>query len=158
MSTPDAASTTDGPPPEVRKQITNITFQFCKECSNMLYPKEDPQTATLMFACRTCQFSEPAASACVFRNILSNTVGETEGVTQDVASDPTVSPPGFCTLCGQMIACDFCGGWMAHCGHRGTVLAENELASDSGYGESCDTCESTDSPPEETDDDGACEK
>ena len=78
----------------------------------MLYPKEDPHSATLMFACRTCQFSEPAASACVFRNILHNTVGETEGVTQDVASDPTVGVPDLCTLCGQEIACDVCGEWV----------------------------------------------
>ncbi|TKA77277.1 hypothetical protein B0A49_00976 [Cryomyces minteri] len=59
----------------------------------MLYPKEDPTTNTLMFACLTCSFSEPAASSCVFRNELSNTVGETSGVTQDVASDPTVGAP-----------------------------------------------------------------
>ena len=56
----------------------------------MLYPKEDRLNNTLMFACRTCQFSEPAASSCVYRNNLSNTVGETAGVTQDVGSDPTV--------------------------------------------------------------------
>lgn len=59
--------------------------------SNMLYPKEDRLSNTLMFACRTCPFSEPATSACVFRNELSNTVGETAGITQDVGSDPTVS-------------------------------------------------------------------
>ena len=57
----------------------------------MLYPKEDRMTNKLMFACRTCQFSEEAISSCVFRNNLYNTVGETAGVTQDVGSDPTVS-------------------------------------------------------------------
>ena len=59
--------------------------------SNMLYPKEDRLTSKLMFACRTCQFSEEAQSSCVFRNNMYNTVGETAGVTQDVGSDPTVS-------------------------------------------------------------------
>ena len=78
----------------------------------MLYPKEDPHSSTLMYACRTCTFSEPAASACVFRNIMSNTVGETEGVTQDVASDPTVGTPDFCTMCGNVIMCEICDGNM----------------------------------------------
>jgi hypothetical protein len=63
--------------------------------SNMLYPKEDPDTHRLQFACRTCQFSEEAASSCVFRNVLNNAVGETAGVTQDVGSDPTVRLPSF---------------------------------------------------------------
>ena len=57
----------------------------------MLYPKEDKITSKLMFACRTCQYSEEAQSSCVFRNNMYNTVGETAGVTQDVGSDPTVS-------------------------------------------------------------------
>lgn len=95
----------------------------------MLYPKEDRLNHTLIFACRTCQFSEPAASSCVYRNNLSNTVGETAGVTQDVGSDPTVghsaSAPAaaaaaaptssavsesnslsvLCMLCGEPIIC-----------------------------------------------------
>lgn len=76
----------------------------------MLYPKEDRMSNTLMFACRTCQFSEPATSSCVFRNILHNSVGETAGVTQDVGSDPTVGLPIFCTLCGQDVGCYLCEG------------------------------------------------
>ena len=77
----------------------------------MLYPKEDRLNNTLMFSCRTCQFSEPAASSCVFRNNLHNTVGETAGVTQDVGADPTVGLPNFCTciLCGEELVCLMCG-------------------------------------------------
>lgn len=73
--------------------------------SNMLYPKEDPDTHRLQFACRTCQYSEEAASSCVFRNVLNNAVGETAGVTQDVGSDPTVGLP-LCLLCGSVIECE----------------------------------------------------
>lgn len=70
----------------------------------MLYPKEDRNSNKLMFACRTCQFSEDAVSSCVFRNNLYNTVGETAGVTQDVGSDPTVSSHlCSCTFCGEEI-------------------------------------------------------
>ncbi|KAI9733715.1 MAG: DNA-directed RNA polymerase II core subunit rpb9 [Claussenomyces sp. TS43310] len=75
---------------EPKRNLEQITFRFCSECSNMLYPKEDPDTHRLQFACRTCQYSEEAASSCVFRNVLNNAVGETAGVTQDVGSDPTL--------------------------------------------------------------------
>lgn len=68
----------------------------------MLYPKEDPDTHRLQFACRTCQYSEEASSSCVFRNVLNNAVGETAGVTQDVGSDPTVGAP-LCLLCGAIV-------------------------------------------------------
>lgn len=71
----------------------------------MLYPKEDPDTHRLQFACRTCQYSEEATSSCVFRNILNNSVGETAGVTQDVGSDPTVGLP-LCLLCGHVVICE----------------------------------------------------
>jgi len=90
----------------------------------MLYPKEDKISNTLMFACRTCQFSEPATSACIFRNELTNTVGETAGITQDVGSDPTVRDGLVitvvsgdsdldclprCTNCQKEIFCEECG-------------------------------------------------
>ncbi|KAL9015293.1 MAG: hypothetical protein Q9173_000091 [Seirophora scorigena] len=93
-----------------KSEKEQITFRFCRECSNMLYPKEDRINSKLMFACRTCQYSEDAASACVFRNSIYNIIGETAGVTQDVGSDPTVGLPDLCcTLCGQAMTCDFCG-------------------------------------------------
>jgi DNA-directed RNA polymerase II subunit RPB9 len=102
----------------------------------MLYPKENKAENTLMFACRTCPFSEEATSSCVFRNELTNTVGETAGITQDVGTDPTVGDPddrdvnaqeygdeacgpkegiememmmpAMCTMCGQEIVCEYC--------------------------------------------------
>lgn len=72
--------------PESKK----ISFRFCRECSNMLYPKEDRETNTLMFACRTCHFSETANAACIYRNALKDQITETPGNVQDVAQDPTV--------------------------------------------------------------------
>lgn len=56
----------------------------------MLYPREAEDENKLLFTCRTCNFSEPATSTCIYRNILNNAAGETAGVTQDVGSDPTV--------------------------------------------------------------------
>jgi len=95
----------------------------------MLYPKEDPSSNVLMFACRSCQYSEPATAACIYRNALQEQIAETAGNVEDVAQDPTVSDsaqprmddhyedmnnegdeiPEMCTLCGQEILCPFCG-------------------------------------------------
>jgi DNA-directed RNA polymerase II subunit RPB9 len=94
-----------------------------KRSSNLLFPKEDKENNRLLFACRTCSFTEPAQSACVMRHEIASTVGDTAGITQDVAQDPTVRlseslsdaslseqpVPGFCTMCGQEIFCEICG-------------------------------------------------
>ncbi|KAK3334564.1 hypothetical protein B0H65DRAFT_481098 [Neurospora tetraspora] len=87
MSSP-APSSTGGA--REKKPLEQITFRFCSECSNMLYPREAEDENKLLFTCRTCNFSEPATSSCIYRNILNNAAGETAGVTQDVASDPTL--------------------------------------------------------------------
>lgn len=116
MSSP-APSVLSNPDDDTKAKKEDITFKFCRECSNMLYPKEDRMTSRLMFACRTCQFSEEAKGSCVFRNTIHNTVGENSGVTQDVGSDPTVGDPFdelcdvCCTLCGREIewCCEWCG-------------------------------------------------
>ena len=70
--------------------------------SNLLYPKEDRATNTLLFSCRTCHVSEPASTYCVFQNKLNTQVGDTAGVTQDVGSDPTVGL-SCCMMCGEVI-------------------------------------------------------
>ncbi|CAG7920498.1 unnamed protein product [Penicillium olsonii] len=72
------------------QQGKQIHFKFCRECSNLLYPKEDRATNQLMFTCRTCHVGEPATSYCVYQNKLHSQVGDTAGVTQDVGSDPTL--------------------------------------------------------------------
>lgn len=126
MSSPAASASGDR-----KKPAEQITFRFCSECSNMLYPKEDENDHKLMFTCRTCSFSEEATSSCIFRNVLNNAAGETAGVTQDVGSDPTVGSslascscsirPGdsessaglatyvSCLHCGRMVVCECCG-------------------------------------------------
>ncbi|EEH07689.1 conserved hypothetical protein [Histoplasma capsulatum G186AR] len=81
---------------------SQIHFRFCRECSNLLYPKEDRNTNTLMFTCRTCHVGEPASSPCVYQNKLNNQVGDTAGVTQDVGSDPTLPRSNkLCPSCGE---------------------------------------------------------
>ena len=99
----------------------------------MLYPKEDRENNKLMFACRTCQYSEEAGASCIYRNSLKETIAETPGNVLDVAQDPTVGDsayssfeyeydsavemedaegldmiPDLCTFCGQEILCPIC--------------------------------------------------
>jgi DNA-directed RNA polymerase II subunit RPB9 len=109
MASPGSTTSADG----ANKKQEQITFRFCSECSNMLYPKEDADAHKLQFTCRTCQYTEEAQSTCVFRNFLNTSAGETAGVTQDVGSDPTVSDcqlsPVMCLGCGVIIVCDTCG-------------------------------------------------
>lgn len=131
MSSPAASTSAD----HDKKPLEQITFRFCSECSNMLYPKEDEHDHKLMFTCRTCNFSEEATSTCIYRNIRNNAAGETAGVTQDVGSDPTVGKPsvlssegmcgprdssssdswayGCCLSCGNIIMCGKCGEHLA---------------------------------------------
>lgn len=119
MSSPSSPNANAG---SSKNSSEQVTFKFCPECSNMLYPKEDKDARRLMYTCRTCQHTEEATSNCIYRNVLRNTVGETAGVTQDVASDPTVgdAPPTspcsntksalvICGCCGQVIMCSDCG-------------------------------------------------
>ncbi len=110
MATPQSTTSYQAEPED--QKLEQITFRFCSECSNMLYPKEDEEAHKLQFTCRTCQYTEEARSTCVFRNILNNSAGETAGVTQDVSLDPTVSDFDalpLCLHCGFVILCNTCG-------------------------------------------------
>lgn len=60
------------------------------DSSNILYPIADDANDTLNFSCRTCGATAPAASSCVYHHDLDIAAHDTAGVTQDVASDPTV--------------------------------------------------------------------
>lgn len=90
--------------------------------SNLLFPREDKAENKLLFACRTCSFTEEAPSSCVMRHEIASTVGATAGVTAEVAQDPTVrlshhyesqeslnEEMPCCTMCGMPIICVECG-------------------------------------------------
>jgi DNA-directed RNA polymerase II subunit RPB9 len=95
-----------------------------KRSSNLLFPREDKSENKLLFACRTCSFTEEAPSSCVMRHEIASTVGATAGVTAEVAQDPTVGyslsdaqaaqaalseEMPCCTMCGMPIMCQECG-------------------------------------------------
>ncbi|KAL8298997.1 hypothetical protein RB601_002132 [Gaeumannomyces tritici] len=67
-----------------------VSFQFCAECSNMLYPREDNSSRTLQFVCRTCHYTTEAINTCVFRNELSSTASLHAGIIPGMGKDPTL--------------------------------------------------------------------
>ncbi|KAJ8444930.1 hypothetical protein Cgig2_029124 [Carnegiea gigantea] len=66
------------------------TMKFCRECNNILYPKEDRDHKILLYACRNCDHQEVADNNCVYRNEIHHSAGERTQVLQDVAADPTL--------------------------------------------------------------------
>jgi len=66
------------------------TMKFCRECNNILYPKEDRENKILLYACRNCDHQEIAENNCVYRNEIHHAAGERTQILQDVASDPTL--------------------------------------------------------------------
>ncbi|ORX62195.1 DNA-directed RNA polymerase II subunit I [Hesseltinella vesiculosa] len=66
------------------------SFKYCIECNNLLYPREDKAARQLLFACRNCQFEEPADNACVFRHEVVHAPSEQTMVLADLSSDPTL--------------------------------------------------------------------
>ncbi|OAE29946.1 hypothetical protein AXG93_773s1870 [Marchantia polymorpha subsp. ruderalis] len=66
------------------------TMKFCRECNNILYPREDRDKKILLYACRNCDHQEVADNNCVYRNEVLHSADERTQVLQDVASDPTL--------------------------------------------------------------------
>lgn len=52
-------------------------MNFCSECDNMLYPKEDRKNKVLLLACRNCQWETIADNNCIYTNDLKT--GTVEG-------------------------------------------------------------------------------
>ncbi|KAL0323404.1 UNVERIFIED_CONTAM: DNA-directed RNA polymerases II, IV and V subunitA [Sesamum angustifolium] len=79
------------------------TMKFCRECNNILYPKEDKEQKILLYACRNCDHQEVADNNCVYRNEIHHSVGERTQVLQDVAADPTLprTKSVRCASCGH---------------------------------------------------------
>ena len=44
------------------------SMQFCRECNNILYPREDKETKTLKLKCKNCQTEEDAEQNTVYHN------------------------------------------------------------------------------------------
>ncbi|RCV25790.1 hypothetical protein SETIT_5G194100v2 [Setaria italica] len=72
------------------------TMKFCRECNNILYPKEDRENKVLLYACRNCDHQisgfKGSHSASLYRNVVDHAAGEfTQVLFEDVASDTTLT-------------------------------------------------------------------
>ncbi|KAL2434203.1 hypothetical protein ABEF95_004984 [Exophiala dermatitidis] len=95
-------------PSEGETKRGEVSYRFCQECSNLLYPKEDRATSTLLYICKACHATTTHDSACTYRHQLGSTVQETAGVTTDVANDPTLPhATQRCPKCGETDAVYF---------------------------------------------------
>ncbi|XP_066395306.1 DNA-directed RNA polymerases II, IV and V subunit 9A-like [Miscanthus floridulus] len=66
------------------------TLKFCGECNNMLYPREDKETRTLLYACQSCEHEEIATDTCVYKRVIRKPVGEPKDVLKNAATDPSL--------------------------------------------------------------------
>mmetsp|Transcript_23611 Transcript_23611/g.30857 ORF Transcript_23611/g.30857 Transcript_23611/m.30857 type:complete len:115 (+) Transcript_23611:228-572(+) len=79
-------------------------MRFCRECNNMLYPKEDREARKLMFACRNCNYSEYVDEACIYRNeIVKAAETKLDIIPNDIVEDPTLqrSNDAQCQACNN---------------------------------------------------------
>ncbi|CAD5116660.1 DgyrCDS5529 [Dimorphilus gyrociliatus] len=86
-----------------------VGIKFCQECANMLYPKEDKVTQTLLYACRNCEYQEPADNPCIYVNKIEHEVDELTQIIADVIYDPTLprTEDHPCPQCGHKEAVFF---------------------------------------------------
>jgi len=82
---------------------------FCPECNNMLYPKEDKHAKRLLFACRHCSYSHPAPTTLVYSNNLSQSTIASLHITPELTLDPTLQRTRkvVCSKCGNSEAVFF---------------------------------------------------
>ena len=86
-----------------------VGIRFCKECNNMLYPKEDKDNRILLYACRNCHYHQKADNSCIYVNKITHEVDELTQIIANVAHDPTL-PKTLdhpCPKCGHKEAVFF---------------------------------------------------
>lgn len=88
---------------------------FCRECNNMLYPKEDRQQRRLLYACRTCTYSEPSPPElhnCIYVNDLKAAPTARLTISKELILDPTLrrTKAVTCPKCGHREAVFFNSG------------------------------------------------
>lgn len=83
------------------KPTKYIGISFCKECNNMLYPKEDTINKQLLYACRNCGFDKVAKNNCVYVNNLADTFDELRCINTDIIQDPALPRTKYCPTLPQ---------------------------------------------------------
>ncbi|KAL3321029.1 DNA-directed RNA polymerase II subunit RPB9 [Cichlidogyrus casuarinus] len=97
----------------------HVKINFCGECNNMLYAKEDKQNQILIYACRNCTYTTPAENPCVYVNCLQQEIDELKLIVSDVVYDPTLPRTDH--------TCDKCNGNEAVFFQSQTLKAEENM-------------------------------
>lgn len=119
-------------PPETVAQSKRPELRFCKECNDLMRPKEDRERKKLVVSCRCGNQEDLDPSKwCVYRNEVHHTSQERTVILQDVRSDPTLprTREVRCPACSHPEAVFFSSSTeegmtlyftctLATCGHR----------------------------------------
>lgn len=93
-----------------KKRKTFVEIKFCRQCNNMLYPKENKTEKKLLYHCKICEYEETADDPCVYINSVAQDLEALEMVTSDLATDPTLAhcrEGEICPACGGLDAVQF---------------------------------------------------
>ncbi|KHN68905.1 putative DNA-directed RNA polymerase [Ordospora colligata] len=75
--------------------------RFCRECNNLLYPKEDSQENTLLMACKNCEHIQETKSHCLYSKSFRTKHKAMEVYAKDLLQDPTLPQVKIdCAKCG----------------------------------------------------------
>ncbi|XP_078156131.1 DNA-directed RNA polymerases II, IV and V subunit 9B-like [Carex rostrata] len=67
------------------------TIKFCRECNNILYPKEDKEIPRLLYACRNCDYEEASDNNIVYKmEIRKPSTEDVTGDFKDAVADPSL--------------------------------------------------------------------
>ncbi|CAG8511412.1 376_t:CDS:2 [Paraglomus occultum] len=74
----------------------------------MLYPRQDRERETLLYACRNCEYQEGSENSLVYRNDIDPPDSEQTQIISDLAADPTLPrTEKLCPQCGHDVAVFF---------------------------------------------------
>ncbi|KAJ4763003.1 DNA-directed RNA polymerase subunit [Rhynchospora pubera] len=66
-------------------------LKFCRECNNILYPKEEKDIRQLIYACRNCDYQEESGNNIVYKmEIRKPSTEDGTGVLKDAISDASL--------------------------------------------------------------------
>ncbi|OAY71387.1 DNA-directed RNA polymerases II, IV and V subunit 9A, partial [Ananas comosus] len=75
---------------EAEEESAMSILKFCRECNNILYPKEDKETRTLLYACRNCDHQEVADDNIVYKMEIRRPVRKGTEILHDAAADASL--------------------------------------------------------------------
>lgn len=67
-----------------------MSMKFCRECNNLLYPRENKEYKSLEYACRMCPYVDRSSehSSCVFSNeLIKDSSTRLEVILSDMNKD-----------------------------------------------------------------------